>query len=106
VQVLRADRETLLSVLETFVHDPLVDWTRSSRAEAQEAENPHAKDALATIAGARRRQFFEMQISLRRTCRAKSASSLVLQHSEAEAPSACPVGLSGGANECREDHAW
>ena len=55
MQVLRADRETLLSVLETFVHDPLVDWTKdkaSHRADDKDADNPHARDALATIAGA------------------------------------------------------
>ena len=53
--MLRADRETLLSVLETFVHDPLVDWARShsiGRAGGSEADNPQAVDALATIAGA------------------------------------------------------
>jgi phosphatidylinositol kinase/protein kinase (PI-3 family) len=55
LQVLRADRETLLSVLETFVHDPLVDWTKDKaphRGEDKDADNPHARDALATIAGA------------------------------------------------------
>lgn len=54
-KVLRADRETLLSVLETFVHDPLVDWTKdkaSHRTDDKDADNPHARDALATIAGA------------------------------------------------------
>eukprot|EP01117_Protostelium_nocturnum_P016014 TRINITY_DN6263_c0_g1_i1.p1 TRINITY_DN6263_c0_g1~~TRINITY_DN6263_c0_g1_i1.p1 ORF type:complete len:1383 (+),score=565.02 TRINITY_DN6263_c0_g1_i1:228-4151(+) len=29
--ILRSNRETLLSVLETFLHDPLVDWTKSSK---------------------------------------------------------------------------
>ena len=55
MQVLRADRETLLSVLETFVHDPLVDWTKDKaphRTDDKDADNPHARDALATIAGA------------------------------------------------------
>mmetsp|Transcript_42630 Transcript_42630/g.76410 ORF Transcript_42630/g.76410 Transcript_42630/m.76410 type:complete len:194 (+) Transcript_42630:3323-3904(+) len=28
LQVLRAHRETILSILETFVHDPLVEWDR------------------------------------------------------------------------------
>jgi serine/threonine-protein kinase ATR len=28
--VLRANRETLMSVLETFIHDPLVEWTKDS----------------------------------------------------------------------------
>ena len=28
--VLRSHREALMSVLETFVHDPLVEWTKSA----------------------------------------------------------------------------
>ena len=42
--------------MDTFVHDPLVDWARNhqggSRAAGDEgADNPYAKDALATIEG-------------------------------------------------------
>lgn len=53
-QVLRAHRETLVSVLETFVHDPLCEWAHAGgRArEREEAPNPMARDALATIEGA------------------------------------------------------
>lgn len=50
MQVLRDHRETLISVLETFVHDPLVEWTQGHRS-GDEIDNPHAKDALATIEG-------------------------------------------------------
>ncbi|GLC70545.1 hypothetical protein PLESTF_001002500 [Pleodorina starrii] len=60
LQVLRQHRDTLMTCAETFLHDPLVEW--SSRPQggkgAQmvqdgglEAENPAAKDALATIEG-------------------------------------------------------
>jgi phosphatidylinositol kinase/protein kinase (PI-3 family) len=48
--VLRDHRETLVSVLETFVHDPLVEWTQGHRS-GDEIDNPHAKDALSTIEG-------------------------------------------------------
>jgi phosphatidylinositol kinase/protein kinase (PI-3 family) len=50
LQVLRDHRETLMSVMETFVHDPLVEWTHGHRS-GDELDNPHAKDALATING-------------------------------------------------------
>lgn len=49
-QVLRDHRETLLGVMETFVHDPLVEWTQGHRS-GNEIDNPHAKDAMATIEG-------------------------------------------------------
>jgi hypothetical protein len=51
-QVLRAHCNTIVSVLETFVHDPVIDWTRRERSDE---ENPHARDALSTIEGANRR---------------------------------------------------
>jgi serine/threonine-protein kinase ATR len=60
----------LLSVLETFVHDPLVEWSRgaavaaalavggsvggrqaAAAAAAAEADNPQAQDAMATMRG-------------------------------------------------------
>jgi serine/threonine-protein kinase ATR len=31
LQVLRSNRETLLSVLETFIHDPLVEWSKDTK---------------------------------------------------------------------------
>ncbi|GIL92019.1 hypothetical protein Vretifemale_19512, partial [Volvox reticuliferus] len=58
LQVLRQHRDTLMTCAETFLHDPLVEW--SSRPQGRgaavqdggsESENPAAKDALATIEG-------------------------------------------------------
>lgn len=52
LQVLREHRETLISVMETFVHDPLCEWTkRQQRSSVEEIDNPQAKDALATVEG-------------------------------------------------------
>jgi len=53
-QVLRSHRETLVSVLETFVHDPLCEWAQAGgrSREREEGANPMARDALATIDGA------------------------------------------------------
>lgn len=58
---LRANRDTVMSVAESFVHDPLVDWSwRSSKSprpeedaarRAAEGENPAALDALRQIQG-------------------------------------------------------
>jgi hypothetical protein len=43
-----------VSVMETFVHDPLCEWTqrKHQRSSAEEMDNPQAKDALATLEGA------------------------------------------------------
>lgn len=55
LRVLREHRDALYSVLETFVHDPLVDWTMGSHGSGSDSdsggENPQAKDAFATIQG-------------------------------------------------------
>ena len=52
VQVLRVHRDTLLSVLETLVHDPLVEWVpKNAKSGAEEQENAMARDAMATIEG-------------------------------------------------------
>ena len=48
--MLREHRETLVSVMETFVHDPLCEWTKRHRS-SEETDNPQAKDALATLEG-------------------------------------------------------
>ena len=48
-----------MSVMETFLHDPLCEWTKRHRS-SEEADNPQAKDALATLEGA----LPDMQISL------------------------------------------
>ena len=49
--VLRSHREALMSVLETFVHDPLVEWTKSAsraglRGGAGPTHTPHVKIRL------------------------------------------------------------
>ena len=52
LQVLRTHRDTLLSVLETLVHDPLVEWVpKNAKSGAEEQENAMARDAMATIEG-------------------------------------------------------
>ena len=52
LQVLRTHRDTLLSVLETLVHDPLVEWVpKNAKGGAEEQENAMARDAMATIEG-------------------------------------------------------
>ena len=43
LSVLRSHRETLMSVLETFIHDPLVEWTKSHKSSGVEVQNPHAQ---------------------------------------------------------------
>ncbi|XP_078439829.1 ataxia telangiectasia-mutated and RAD3-like protein isoform X2 [Wolffia australiana] len=47
--VLRAHRGTLVSVLETFIHDPLVEWTKSHKSSGVEVQNPHAQRAISNI---------------------------------------------------------
>eukprot|EP00850_Spirogloea_muscicola_P000260 SM000001S04662 [mRNA] locus=s1:1542427:1556327:- [translate_table: standard] len=49
LNVLRVHRETLINVLETFIHDPLVEWTKSHKSSGTEIQNPHAQRALANI---------------------------------------------------------
>ncbi|OVA08868.1 Phosphatidylinositol 3-/4-kinase [Macleaya cordata] len=49
LSVLRTHRETLMSVLETFIHDPLVEWTKSHKSSGVEVENPHAQKAIGNI---------------------------------------------------------
>ena len=48
LKVLRSNRETLLNILETFVHDPLVEWT-SRHSGGGDFGNPLARDALNNI---------------------------------------------------------
>ena len=51
-QVLRTHKDTLLSVLETLVHDPLVEWVpKNAKSGVEEQENAMARDAMATIEG-------------------------------------------------------
>lgn len=49
LSVLRTHRETLMSVLETFIHDPLVEWTKSHKSSGVEVQNPHAQRAINNI---------------------------------------------------------
>lgn len=49
LSVLRTQRETLMSVLETFIHDPLVEWTKSHKSSGVEVQNPHAQRAISNI---------------------------------------------------------
>ncbi|CAN6463926.1 unnamed protein product [Victoria cruziana] len=51
LSVLRSHRETLMSVLETFIHDPLVEWTKSHKSSGVEVDNPHAQKAISNIEG-------------------------------------------------------
>ncbi|KAF8405476.1 hypothetical protein HHK36_010382 [Tetracentron sinense] len=49
LSVLRTHKETLMSVLETFIHDPLVEWTKSHKSSGVEVQNPHAQRAMSNI---------------------------------------------------------
>ncbi|KAJ0077574.1 hypothetical protein Patl1_35888 [Pistacia atlantica] len=49
LQVLRTHRETLMTVLETFIHDPLVEWTKSHKSSGVEVQNPHAQRVISNI---------------------------------------------------------
>ncbi|WCJ39936.1 Serine/threonine-protein kinase ATR [Euphorbia peplus] len=49
LSLLRTHRETLMSVLETFIHDPLVEWTKSHKSSGIEVQNPHAQRAINNI---------------------------------------------------------
>lgn len=56
LSVLRAHQENIVSIMDTFVHDPLVDWTktedkRGMSGNEKEPDNPQARDWLATIRG-------------------------------------------------------
>ncbi|KAI3718255.1 hypothetical protein L6452_19118 [Arctium lappa] len=49
LSVVREHRETLMSVLETFIHDPLVEWTKTHKSSGVEVQNPHAQRAISNI---------------------------------------------------------
>ncbi|KAK3131306.1 hypothetical protein QOZ80_6BG0504770 [Eleusine coracana subsp. coracana] len=49
LSVLRSHKETLMTVLETFIHDPLVEWTKSNKSSGGEVQNPHAQRAITNI---------------------------------------------------------
>ncbi|KAA0040317.1 serine/threonine-protein kinase ATR isoform X2 [Cucumis melo var. makuwa] len=49
LSVLRSHRDTLMSILETFIHDPLVEWTKSHKSSGVEVQNPHAQLAISNI---------------------------------------------------------
>jgi phosphatidylinositol kinase/protein kinase (PI-3 family) len=43
LSVLRGHKEALMTVLETFIHDPLVEWTKTSKSSGGEVRNPQAQ---------------------------------------------------------------
>ncbi|KAI8929063.1 hypothetical protein BC831DRAFT_33247 [Entophlyctis helioformis] len=54
LQILQDNRESLMTVLETFLHDPLCEWSKSRRSgppreDYSEQENERARRILATI---------------------------------------------------------
>uniref|UniRef100_J3MHR6 Serine/threonine-protein kinase ATR n=1 Tax=Oryza brachyantha TaxID=4533 RepID=J3MHR6_ORYBR len=49
LSVLRTHKEALMTVLETFIHDPLVEWTKSHKSSGVEVHNPHAQRAISNI---------------------------------------------------------
>lgn len=51
--VLRKNQGTILSVMDTLIHDPLVEWSRKDArgVEEGEQENPHARDAMHNLEG-------------------------------------------------------
>jgi len=50
--VLRNNKESLMSVLETFIHDPLCEWSKKASTSASgEVENEQAVKSLQTIRG-------------------------------------------------------
>ncbi|KAL6603454.1 hypothetical protein ACP70R_043815 [Stipagrostis hirtigluma subsp. patula] len=51
LSVLRTHKETLMTVLETFIHDPLVEWSKSNKSSGGEVQNPHAQRAITNIKG-------------------------------------------------------
>jgi serine/threonine-protein kinase ATR len=50
-QVLRQHKGALMTSAETFLADPLVEWTKGSSSRSDEQGAPAAQDALATIEG-------------------------------------------------------
>ena len=61
--ILRAHRETLLSVLETFIHDPLVEWTKSHKSSGVEVSNPHAQVLFSVLVSKSTLQYMEKESS-------------------------------------------
>lgn len=43
LSVLRGHKEALMTVLETFIHDPLVEWTKTHKSSGGEVQNPQAQ---------------------------------------------------------------
>lgn len=50
LSVLRTHKETLMTVLETFIHDPLVEWNKNTKSSGGEVQNPHAQVWIRTKA--------------------------------------------------------
>lgn len=54
LNILRDHKDNIISIMDTFVHDPLVDWAKSEdkrKIGDNEPDNPQARDWLATIRG-------------------------------------------------------
>ena len=51
LDILRSNRETLMTVLETFVHDPLVEWTKQRTYAHQEDPQLFSRSILEKIRG-------------------------------------------------------
>ncbi|KAM3298235.1 hypothetical protein ACQJBY_039941 [Aegilops geniculata] len=49
LSVLRGHKEALMTVLETFIHDPLVEWTKAHKSSGGEVRNPQAQRAITNI---------------------------------------------------------
>ncbi|KXS21067.1 hypothetical protein M427DRAFT_310695 [Gonapodya prolifera JEL478] len=49
MKVLRANKDSLMSVLETFTHDPLVEWSKGKHDKNGESENDQANRSMAVI---------------------------------------------------------
>lgn len=44
MDILRSNHGSLMSVLEAFVHDPLVEWTKSSRSKERDIQKQADKN--------------------------------------------------------------
>lgn len=49
MRILRENKNTLMTILETFIHDPLVEWSKSRKYSRTEQDNVFAVKSLAVI---------------------------------------------------------
>ncbi|KAH8914055.1 protein kinase Rad3 [Atractiella rhizophila] len=88
MQLLRVNIDSLMSVLETFVHDPLVEWTETDRRSkrrptvpnpADTSVDPRAQEALKVL------QEVEQKLSgLRATFNSPSTGRVVTAENQVE----------------------